>query len=193
MLASGTVLRAVLDALPAACVVSTCGYPSRELGTMDRPGNFYLLGSMGMAAPVAYGIAAARPDRVVVAVDGDGSIAMNPGCLGLAAETSAAVVHLVLDNGVHQSTGGQSTTLPADLAAMATAAGYRETVVLRTPDDLTALDTLGERELPLFVHAVVAPRDGAPGPRIDRTPQELVRRVRAFLGESAPVPHRASS
>jgi phosphonopyruvate decarboxylase len=187
MLTSETVMRHVLTALPNACVVSTCGYPSRELyNSMDRPGNLYLLGSMGMAAPVAYGIAATLPGRPVVAIDGDGSIAMNLGCLALAAELALPVVHLVLDNGMHQSTGGQSTLLPNDLAAVAAGAGYPEVVTVRSSSDLAEVDGLGGRTTPLFIHAIVAARTAAAGHRIRQRPQELVGRVRAFLDDSAP-------
>ncbi|MFI7221298.1 thiamine pyrophosphate-dependent enzyme [Micromonospora maritima] len=182
MLTSEAVMGRVIDTLPDACVVSTCGYPSRELyNSRDRDGNFYLLGSMGMAAPIAYGIALARPGRRVVAVDGDGSIAMNLGCLTLAAETEAAVFHLVLDNGMHQSTGGQRAMLPPDLTAVAAGAGYATTVLLREEGDLGALNDLADFDRPVFVHALVAPRQSGAGRRVEHTPQELVSRTANFL------------
>ncbi|MDG4808727.1 thiamine pyrophosphate-dependent enzyme [Micromonospora sp. WMMD1120] len=178
-------MKRVIRAVPDACVVSTCGYPSRELYNIeDRPGNLYLLGSMGMAAPIAYGIALARPGRHVVAFDGDGSVAMNLGCLTLAAETAASVIHVVLDNGMHQSTGGQKSLLPTSLTTVARGAGYPTVLSLRSEDDLAALDTIGEHRGPLFVHATVVPRQSGAGRRVQQTPQELVARVGAFLDMS---------
>lgn len=179
MLTSEAVMTHLRAALPDAVVVCTNGYPSRELyNCADDPGNFYLLGSMGMAAPIAYGIAAARPGHTVVAIDGDGSLTMNLGCLTLAQETRASVVHVVLDNGMHQSTGGQRTMLPRDLTAVATATGYRTAVTVRDDADLAGLDF---SELPMLIHAVVAPRTGGIGKRVRHTPQEIVSRTQDFL------------
>lgn len=163
------VFAAVLRAFPDAAVVSTCGHISRDLfGTADRPGNFYLVGSMGMAAPVAAGVAAARPDRTVVALDGDGSFAMNvSGTLPVAA-LGCRLVHVVLDNGVHGSTGGQATLRPADPTALARALGYRDVVTLTDADQ-----PLTVTRFPAFVHAVVEPRDRPVGRRITHTPAEL--------------------
>lgn len=177
-----TLARVALDLLrrhPDACVVSTCGYPTRELfAAADRPENLYLVGSMGMAAPVAVGIALARPERTVIAIDGDGSLLMNLGVLPLVAAADARLLHVVVDNGMHESTGGQQTVQRADFASLALAAGYRRAVRVETIAELEAADL---SQTPTLVHAVVPPRGAAAFPRVAHSPQEIVRRVHASL------------
>jgi phosphonopyruvate decarboxylase len=170
---------------PSACLVSTCGYTSREIyGAADRPGNFYLVGAMGMAAPVAAGIALTRPGHPVIAVDGDGSLLMNLGVLPFVASAGVPLLHVVADNQMHESTGGQATAAAADFAALALAAGYRSAATVRTRAELLAV---GLTERPALLHAITGPRAGAIGPRIRHSPQDIVTRVRqALLTVSAP-------
>jgi phosphonopyruvate decarboxylase len=170
---------AVLRRHPTAIIVSTCGYTSRDLfNAADRPENFYLVGSMGMAAPIAVGMAVSRPERIVVAIDGDGSLLMNLGVLPFVAASGARILHVVADNGLHESTGGQATVMRSDFVALALAAGYprawrAETVAELNASDLTAAPTL--------LHAITAPRTEGIGPRVRHTPQELVAQVRRVL------------
>ncbi|MFD7865619.1 thiamine pyrophosphate-dependent enzyme [Streptomyces sp. NPDC057682] len=168
---------------PDAVIVSTCGYTSRELfNAADRPENFYLVGSMGMAAPIALGIALARPGRTVVALDGDGSLLMNLGVLPLLAATGANLLHVVADNGMHESTGGQRTVQRSDFTALARAAGYPHTVLVRDAAELRAA-ALGPGLT--LLHALTGPRGDGAGRRVTHTPQELVHRVRGALAGPA--------
>lgn len=91
-----------------------------------RPQNFYMLGSMGLAVPIALGVALAQPERKVFALEGDGSILMQLGALTTVAmlrPRNLAIV--VMDNGTYQITGSQptSTARGADIVAMARGAG----------------------------------------------------------------------
>ena len=75
-----------------------------------RPQNFYMLGSMGLAIPIAFGVALAQPQRRVIAVEGDGSLLMELGNLatiGMVAPKNLTIV--VMDNSVYQITGAQPT------------------------------------------------------------------------------------
>lgn len=164
---------------PEACIVSTCGYPSRELfNVCDRPGNFYLVGSMGMAAPIALGIALARPAHPVIAIDGDGSLLMNLGVLPMVAAAGAGLLHVVLDNGMHESTGGQRTAQRADFPALALAAGYRSALSVRTAEELEAASF---DALPSLLHVATGPRREGIGRRVEHTPHEIVERVHDWL------------
>jgi len=181
-LTTGQVLRWIAATLPEACIVSSCGYPTRALqAESDRDANFYLVGSMGMASPIAYGIALARPNQRVVAIDGDGSLAMNLSALVLAEETGADVLHIILDNGVHDSTGGQRAGLPANITGIALASGYRRAVTVREVEDLDVVEGLARETGPRLVHAIVAPHGAAPGRRVQLTPPEILARIRNFL------------
>lgn len=92
----------------------------------QRPQNFYMLGSMGLAIPIALGVALAQPQRHVVALEGDGSLLMQLGCLATVAERAPKNLTIVIwDNGIYQITGGQptATAATADLVAVAQACG----------------------------------------------------------------------
>ncbi|GAB2590811.1 phosphonopyruvate decarboxylase [Streptomyces capparidis] len=122
------VLRRITEALPDAAYVATTGYTSRELfAVCDSPRNFYMQGSMGHALPFALGVARAAEHRRTVVLDGDGALLMHLGSLATAAAVAPPqFVHVVLDNGVYESTGGQATGSGAvSFAGLARAAGYR--------------------------------------------------------------------
>ena len=76
-----------------------------------RPQNFYMLGSMGLAVPIALGVALAHPHRKVIALEGDGSILMQVGSLAtVAARRQKNLAIVTMDNGTYQITGGQLTS-----------------------------------------------------------------------------------
>ncbi|MFD7785588.1 thiamine pyrophosphate-dependent enzyme [Streptomyces nojiriensis] len=171
-------IRAVTEKFPTSLYVSTCGFITRDLyNTVDRAENFYLVGSMGMAAPVGLGVALAQPHRHVVVLDGDGSFAMNPGALPMIAEHSPDLVHVVLDNGVHESTGGQRPVRIADPAGMALAAGYSAAYTVASAEELASVQP--EPGVTSLLHITCAPRGAHAGKRVEWTPQQLVERFRA--------------
>ena len=94
-----------------------------------RPQNFYMLGSMGLACPIALGVALAQPKRRVIALEGDGSLLMQVGSLATIAMLKPKnLVIVVLDNRSYQITGGQptATAAGADLVTMARGAGIAQ-------------------------------------------------------------------
>ncbi|MCO6415470.1 thiamine pyrophosphate-dependent enzyme [Siccirubricoccus sp. KC 17139] len=92
-------------------VIGGIGHSNFDLFTAGhRPQNFYMLGSMGLAIPIALGVAIAQPQRKVFAIEGDGSLLMQLGCLStVATQAPKNLVILVMDNGTYQITGGQAT------------------------------------------------------------------------------------
>lgn len=178
MLPISAAIAAVRDRFPDSLYVSTCGFITRDLYNLDdRPENFYLVGSMGMAAPVGLGVALARPDRHVVVLDGDGSFAMNLSVLPMIAEQRPRLLHVVLDNGAHESTGGQRPVAAADPAGLAVAAGY---AAARTVDTIEGVREAPVAEYgPTLIHVHCAQRGTAAGKRVELTPQQLVERFRA--------------
>jgi sulfopyruvate decarboxylase subunit beta len=175
-----TAIEDIVDRYTGALFVSTCGYISRDLlANGDRDENFYLVGSMGMAAPIGLGIALARPDRTVVVLDGDGSFAMNLGCLPVIAQNRPNLVHVVLDNAAHASTGGQRTVPIPDSVGVAIAAGYAEARTVESISELRALDW--QETGPRLLHVRCLARDYAIGARLKLTPPQLVERFRAKL------------
>src|SRR3984885_14924854 len=122
-------LRLVIAQTPVASAVllASTGFCGRELYAIDdRPNHLYMVGSMGCVLPLALGLALARPDLRVVALDGDGAALMRMGAFATAGTYGPPnLQHLLLDNGAHDSTGGQATVSPqVSFAQIAAACGY---------------------------------------------------------------------
>lgn len=127
-----------------ALIVTGLGSPSYDVfAAGDRPGTFYLWGAMGAAAPLALGLALARPDRPVVAITGDGEHLMGIGALAtIGAVLPPNLTVVVLDNAHFGETGMQPshTGLGTDLMAVAQGFGIRDVVRITDADrteDLT--------------------------------------------------------
>lgn len=170
-------------ARPADILVASTGYTGRELYALgDAPNQLYMVGSMGCASSLALGLALARPRQRVIVLDGDGAALMRLGALStIGCERPSNLVHVLLDNGLHESTGGQSTvTHTTDLAAVAAACGYPRVERAGTPEQLRTL--LEERSPDLrFVHARIRPGIAAELPRPTITPAAVAGRLRAHL------------
>jgi thiamine pyrophosphate-dependent acetolactate synthase large subunit-like protein len=108
-------------------VVAGIGNTNFDLfAACHRPQNFYMLGSMGLACPIALGVALAQPERGVIALEGDGSILMALGCLATIANAKQRNLTIVIwDNGIYQITGKQQTATgkETDIVAVARGAG----------------------------------------------------------------------
>jgi thiamine pyrophosphate-dependent acetolactate synthase large subunit-like protein len=111
-------------------VIGGIGHTNHDLwASGQRPQNFYMLGSMGLAVPIALGVALAQPRRRVFALEGDGSLLMQLGALGTVAMSAPKNLALVVfDNGVYQITGSQPTltSYGTDLVAVAKGAGLTQ-------------------------------------------------------------------
>lgn len=125
-------------------IVSTTGMISRELFEyrtamqQDHERDFLTVGSMGHASQIALGIAMAKPDRRVWCFDGDGATIMHMGSMAIVANKAPKnYVHVVFNNGAHDSVGGQPTVgLDIDLPAVAKAVGYKTIFSVDTKDAL---------------------------------------------------------
>ena len=101
----------VSKALKNQLVVAANGYISRDLFEVnDKPSNFYMIGSMGLASSIGLGLALKNPKKRIYVFDGDGNILMNLGSLvTIGSLKPKNLVHVIYDNGIHESTGGQPT------------------------------------------------------------------------------------
>jgi thiamine pyrophosphate-dependent acetolactate synthase large subunit-like protein len=170
-------------------IVSSLGNPKYDLALAgDRPLNFYLWGGMGLASSMGLGLALARPDRKVIALEGDGSLLMNLGSLAtIAWRAPKNYLMVVWDNGSYELTGRQrtATSAAADLAGIALAAGVPRATRVKTPDELEAAFV---RELALDGPAVivaVVEAERSPG-RPPRDPVFIKDRFQAALGTADP-------
>lgn len=152
---------------PDTVVVATTGMISRELHDQrirfdqDTSSDFLTVGSMGHASQIALGIAQARDDLNVVCLDGDGAALMHMGGLATIGTTRAGnLLHIVLNNGVHDSVGGQPTAARhMSLSGVAAACGY-ETIaeVVTTESELINVMTqLASESGKRFVEVRVKP------------------------------------
>jgi thiamine pyrophosphate-dependent acetolactate synthase large subunit-like protein len=107
-----------------------------------RAQNFYMLGSMGLAFPIALGVALAQPDRRIIALEGDGSLLMQLGALSTIATLKPKnLTMIVMDNGIYQITGGQPTPAAgvADVVAIATGSGLANSAWAADEEDFERL------------------------------------------------------
>ena len=185
-------LEATIDALPAgAVVVSTTGMLSRELfeyrvrsstsGELD----FLTVGGMGHASSIALGVALREPERTVWCLDGDGAALMHLGSMAIIGDHAPSNFrHVLFNNGVHDSVGGQRTSIEVvDLVAVARAVNYRWS---STVSDLAALagliDEMNSVDGPSFLEINVAPGARADLGRPTKTPAQSMAAFMAAVG-----------
>ena len=169
-------------------VVATTGHISREVfGRIDRPGNFYMQGSMGHAAALALGLVTAVDERSrVVVIDGDGAALMHLGVLSTIGHAAPPnLIHVVLDNEGYASTGDQPTTSArTNLAQIAAACGYRETFTCGDSDAFAgALKHCFQASGPTFITCKINSQMTESLPRVTSaySPEENLRRVQAAI------------
>jgi phosphonopyruvate decarboxylase/sulfopyruvate decarboxylase subunit beta len=165
-------------------VIHANGYICRESCAIDdRPQNFYMIGSMGMASAIGLGLALARPASACVVFDGDGNLLMSLGTLAMVGSLGPRnFVHLVFDNEVYGSTGGQrSPSREVRLDRLARDAGYRTATAVTTADEIAlAVHAARAAEGPHFILAKVTAAD-TPAPRIPHSPEAIRDRFRRAM------------
>ncbi len=180
--------RDVLRAVQAAAgendiLIATTGYTGRELFALDdKPNQLYMVGSMGCATTLGLGLAIAQPERRVFVLDGDGAALMRMGGMATVGyERPANLVHVLLDNGLHESTGGQFTVGKSiDFCGVARSCGYQNIASVADPAKLQAV--LGNLNPGVsFIHVPTLPGVPEDLPRPDVTPVEVARRLEAFI------------
>lgn len=181
------VLNALYDILGKdVAVVATTGKTGRELYEVgDRENHFYMVGSMGCALAFGFGIAVSRPQLKVLVIDGDGALLMRTGSMAtVGAYRPQNLIHLLIDNEVHDSTGGQGTvTGGVSFGAIAKGFGYPD---IFTTDQLSALSEklkslVTDNQGPYFIH--MKTKKGSPEklgrPKV--TPAEVALRFQRFV------------
>lgn len=189
-------LGAAVAALGEAPVVHANGYLCREsFSVKDRPQNFYMIGSMGLAAAIALGLALAHPRMKTVVFDGDGNLLMSLGILPMIGGGPVMgrgrpenLVHVVFDNGIYGSTGNQlSPSRHVRLDRVALAAGYDSAVLATTAAEIgSAVEAARRRPGPAFVLARVTGEEH-PAPRIPYPPEQIRDRFRKALEDADPA------
>ena len=125
-------------------IVSTTGKASRELfetrvaNGQSHKYDFLTVGSMGHSSSIALGVAINKPNTRVWCIDGDGALLMHMGSMAvLGANKPANLIHVVINNGAHETVGGMPTVASTiDIVAIAKACGYPNAVSVNTFEDL---------------------------------------------------------
>ena len=184
-------IQAVVEAMLAnSVVVASTGMISRELGELrrrlgsDASRDFLTVGSMGHASQIALGITTAQPGRPVVCLDGDGAAIMHMGGFATIGTSGARdLLHVVLNNGAHDSVGGQPTAgFAIDLTAVARACGYATAVRADSCVEAVAerVRDLQTAPGPAFLEVRVMPGGGSAAARPRETP---VASKRVFVSQ----------
>ena len=150
----------IADSMDDAVFVSTTGMASRELYEIrERKGqghgsDFLTVGCMGHASQIALGIAL-NTEKRVVCIDGDGAVLMHMGGMAtIAVRSPKNYVHIMINNGVHDSVGGQPTvSRDIDVTGIARSVGYAK--VFSVSDENALKKALGEKEGPVFIEVMV--------------------------------------
>lgn len=135
-------IKLILDHIGNELIVSANGFISRDLfNVCDKPSNFYMIGSMGLASSIGLGIALKNPDKRTFVFDGDGNILMNLGALTTIGNLKPRnLIHVVFDNSNHESTGGQPTnTSSIQIDKIARASNYNKTYRIKTKNGILSV------------------------------------------------------
>ncbi len=155
-------------------VICNIGFPSRELYDInDRDKNFYMIGSMGLASSIGFGLALAKPDEDVVVIDGDGSLLMNMGSLvTVFANNPRNLTWIIIDNGAYGSTGNQDTyAQEIDLVDVAKGVGFKNAFNF---EDIDLKDVIESDDVSFIVYNTEAGNSTAP--IIDLEPIDIKNR-----------------
>ena len=168
-------------------IIATTGFTGRELFALtDRPNQLYMVGSMGCASSFGLGLSLARPDLHIIVIDGDGAALMRMGNFAtIGAYGGPNFTHILLDNGVHDSTGGQATTSPGlSFAEIAATCGYTECLEGGSLELLDRLLTDRGGKGPRFGHLRIRSGTSSNLPRPNLRPDQVRERLMDYIGSS---------
>lgn len=168
--------------------LATTGVTGRELYEIDdAKNNLYMVGSMGCISSLGLGLALTRPDKKIIVIDGDGSLLMRLGSLSTNASYGPEnFLHIVLDNGIHDSTGGQDTSSGnVSFVEVAAACGYRKVFFAHHLKELEQHINHWKKNGALtFVHLKIKKGTSETLSRPKIKPYEVKNRLMAFLKEN---------
>ena len=137
-------------------IIATTGYTGRELYEIeDRENQIYMVGSMGCALPLGFGIAITKPKLKIYVIDGDGALLMRTGTMAtVGAHQPENLIHILLDNEVHESTGGQGTVSGGvSFSTIAKGFGYKHTFSSDKLEEFKdLLNSASSQDGPTFIH-----------------------------------------
>lgn len=168
-------------------IITTTGKIGRELFALgDAKNQLYTVGSMGCAAGIGFGVQYVKPNQRVVVLDGDGAVLMKMGTLAtIGSNKPEHFIHVILDNEVYESTGGQrSVSSTVDFCQIAAACGYKKCYRADTQHTLIrALHLTEDNSGPSLIHVKVSSRSEPTLGRPTIKPFQVKERFMKFLAE----------
>lgn len=168
-----------------AIFLGATGFSGREVyQSIDHPGKFYMMGSMGCLASIGLGIALENPNRKIFVLDGDGGLLMKMGTLSTVGFYQPKnLIHICFDNNQYESTGGQQTASPGkNFTVIANACGYKSVNAIDNLEDFkTLVNNIDQFENPHFIHIKIPAGtvDGLNRP--SASPEEMKQTIMDFL------------
>ncbi|MCJ8012919.1 phosphonopyruvate decarboxylase [Paenibacillus sp. KQZ6P-2] len=170
--------------------LATTGKTGRELYEIeDANNNLYMVGSMGCIGSFGLGLALSQPSKNIVVIDGDGSLLMRMGSLATNGYYNPSnMVHVLLDNNAHESTGGQSTVSHnIDFVNIAASCGYTKSIHVHNLEELKAcLQQWKETKGLTFLYMKISKHSKDQLARPSIKPHEVKERLQRFI-QSDPV------
>ena len=161
-------------------IISANGFISRDLFEVcDKNSNFYMIGSMGLASSIGLGVALKNPRKSVFIFDGDGNILMNLGSLTtIASQKPKNLIHVVFDNSVHESTGGQPTNSNfVNIEKIAKVCNYNHTFTVKTKNNfLKILHKIKKLKGPIMIVVKIQQSGMEKSKRVEILPVEIKER-----------------
>lgn len=187
-------IQILMPLLTDEILICTTGYVSRDAcAVKDRPENFYMIGSMGLAPAIGLGVAASSPEKRVVIFDGDGALLMGLGILPVVGNFKPKhFLHIVFDNESYASTGHQWTySKNTPLEKLAVDCGYAHAAKVLLPSELAkaAADLLKKPGARFLLIKCTGDKEAlvtgnSVSPRIPQSPEEITSRLRQTLAAS---------
>lgn len=184
-------IQILMPLLTDEILICTTGYVSRDAcAVKDRPGNFYMIGSMGLAPAIGLGIASVSPGKKVVIFDGDGALLMGLGILPMVGSSKPGhFFHVVFDNESYASTGRQQTySKRVPLEKLAADCGYHSVARVDSIAELeeTAADLLKKQSARFLLIKCTGDKEALEGetsasPRVPWAPEEMTNRLKNAL------------
>ena len=156
-------------------IVSANGFISRDVySILEKNTNFYMIGSMGLASSIGLGIALKKPKKRIFVFDGDGNILMNLGSLvTIGSLQPKNLIHIVFDNKIHESTGGQPTqSNKINISKIAKITNYTIFSVKTKKSLESVLKKIQKSKGPILIHALIT-KSKERSSRIDITPEKI--------------------
>ena len=168
-------------------IIASTGFTGRELYEIgDEPGNFYMVGSLGCASSIGLGLAQVKENKDVIVIEGDGAVLMRMGALATNGYYKPDnLLHILLDNNAHESTGGQKTvTENIDFPAIAASCGYPVVVNAHNPVELLEAVKAWKKNKKLtliYLKIRTGSKDDLARPKVK--PYEVKERLMHFLND----------